>query len=353
MAEGLQEKTEKATEKKRRETRQEGQVVKSVEVVSVFVLLAGLLALYFSGEYVYTNLTGLMKDLFRFESVFNLNDQYIINLLVRVLSKFILTVLPVLAAVFLIAFAINIVQVGFLISFKAIKPKFSKLNPITGFTKLFSLKSLVEALKSILKLITVGGVAYYCIKDEVNIISHLYDRSVGDIFLYILNISFKIFIWVMIVMMVIAIFDYIYQKWQFEQQIKMTKEEVKEERKQMEGDPKIKAKIRSIQLETARKRMMQDIPDADVIVTNPTHLSVAVKYDAAVMNVPKVVAKGAGVVAEKIKKIAKENNVPVVENKELARNLYSTVEVGANIPSELFQAVAQVLAYVYKLKGKI
>ncbi len=353
MAEGLQEKTEKATGKKRRETRQEGQVVKSVEVISVAVLLAGLLALYFGGKYIYVNLEEFMKELFSFESVLNLNDQYIINLLIKVLSKFVLTVLPVFAAVFLIALAVNIVQVGFVISFKAISPKFNKLNFITGFAKLFSLKSFVEALKSFLKLIVVGGVAYFSIKGEIDIISHLYDKSLASIYIYILNISFKIFIWVIIVMMVIAIFDYIYQKWQFEQQIKMTKEEVKEERKQMEGDPKVKAKIRSIQLDAARKRMMQDVSDADVIVTNPTHLSIAIKYDSDVMSVPKVVAKGAGIIAEKIKEIAKKSNVPVVENKELARNLYGIVEVGSDIPSELFQAVAQLLAYVYKLKGKI
>ena len=195
-------------------------------------------------------------------------------------------------------------------------------------------------------------VAYYAIKGQLAEISKLYDHSTGFILLFILKISFWIFIKVCLIMLIVALLDYAYQKWKFLDDQKMTKKEVKDETKQTEGDPMVKSRIRQLQQEASRKRMMADVPDADVVVTNPTRLAVAIKYDGLKMDAPTVLAKGAGHVAQNIKKIANENDIPIVEDKQLAQSLYSNVEIGGQVPNEQFQAVAELLAYVYKLKGK-
>lgn len=195
-------------------------------------------------------------------------------------------------------------------------------------------------------------VAYNSIRAELVPITFLYDNSVGYILLYMLKVSFWIFVKVCLIMLVVAMLDYAYQKWKFLDDQKMTKKEVKDETKQTEGDPLVKSRIRQLQHQAARKRMMADVPRADVVVTNPTRLAVALKYDGKTMDAPKVLAKGAGPVAENIRRIARENEVPLVEDKQLARNLYSSVDIGGEVPTELYQAVAELLAYVYKLKGK-
>jgi len=195
-------------------------------------------------------------------------------------------------------------------------------------------------------------VAYYSIKGEITQISNLYDYGIGQILLFILKVSFWIFIKVCLIMIVVALIDYAYQKWKFLDDQKMTKKEVKDETKQTEGDPLVKSRIRQLQHQAARKRMMADVPHADVVVTNPTRLAVALKYDGTKMDAPTVIAKGAGPVAENIRRIARENDVPLVEDKQLARNLYSSIDIGQEVSMELYQAVAELLAYVYKLKGK-
>ncbi len=350
--ENFQEKTETATPKKREKTREEGQTAKSVEVPSVFVLLAGILVLYFSGYLSFKNLTGIMRHSFTFNSIPDFNIQYIVILLDTFLGRVFLFMLPVFIAIFAVALLSNFLQVGFVFSYKAIIPKFSKLNIIKGFGRLFSIKSLMELVKSILKLSIIGIVTYFVVKSELDKIVSLYNCSVGQILLYMCKVSFKIFIWTISVMIIIAILDYLFQKWQFEEQIKMTKQEVKDESKQAEGDPQVKARIRSLQQQAARRRMMQEVPKADVVVTNPIHLALAIQYDALSMNAPKIIAKGAGAVAERIKALARKNSVPIVENKELAQNLYKTVDIGDEVPVSLFKAVAELLAYVYRLKGK-
>ncbi len=195
-------------------------------------------------------------------------------------------------------------------------------------------------------------VTYYSILGELGNITSLYDYSIGHILLFVLKSAFWIFIKVCLIMIVVALIDYAYQKWKFLDDQKMTKKEVKDETKQTEGDPVVKSRIRQLQHEAARKRMMADVPDADVVVTNPTRLAVALKYDNDQMDAPFVLAKGAGSVAKNIRRIARENDIPLVEDKALARNLYSSVDIGHEVGSELYQAVAEVLAYVYKLKGK-
>ena len=350
--ENYQEKTETATPKKREKTREEGQTARSVEIPSVFVLLAGILVLYFSGYVSYKHLTGIMRHSFTFDAIPDCNINYVVSLLNTFLGEVFLFVLPVFISVFAIALLSNFLQVGFVLSHKAITPKFSRLNVIKGFGRLFSAKSLMELVKSVLKLSIIGIVSYFVVKAELESIPFLYHHSIGQILLYMCKISLKIFIWTISVMIILAIFDYLFQRWQFEEQIKMTKQEVKDESKQAEGDPQVKARIRSLQQQAARRRMMQEVPKADVVVTNPTHLALAIQYDAMSMNAPKIIAKGAGAVAERIKRVAKENDVPVVEDKELAQNLYKTVDIGDEVPVSLFKAVAELLAYVYKLKGK-
>ncbi len=348
----FQEKTEEATPKKRQEAREEGMVAKSTDLSSVIVLLAGILCIYAFRNNFYNGFHDIMNHSFYVESIPPTNGSYFFNLAKIMGVKVFFILLPVFFPVFIAALVANISQVGFVIAFKAIEPKFSKLSLIKGIGKLFSLKSLVELVKSIAKIAIIATVSYFVIKSEMKNLSILFHTSVANILIYMLKVAFKIFIYVILIMLFVAILDYFYQKWQFEKDLRMSKHEVKEESKQIEGDPMVKSRIRSLQQQAARKRMMKDIPEADVVVTNPTHLALAIKYDSMTMTAPQVVAKGAGLIAERIKSIAMENSIPVVENKELAQNLYKLVDIGEEIPAQFFQAVAEVLAYVYGLKGK-
>jgi flagellar biosynthetic protein FlhB len=350
--ESFQEKTEKATPKKREKARREGQVAKSAEIPSVFILLVGVGILYFSGQFAYEQLVSAMRANLRIEVLSDFTIDACVALLADVLWYFFLAVIPIMGGVFLTAIASNVLQVGFHWSPKAIQPKLHKLSFFKGITRLFSAKSFIELTKAFVKIAIIGVVSFWVIKSEIPQMLTLYDTSASFILVYILTVSFKIFIWVTVVMVVVAILDYAYQKWQFEKELRMTKQEVKEESKQAEGDPQIKSRIRSIQMQAARRRMMQDIPEADVVITNPTHLALAIKYEPGSMGAPKVIAKGAGKVAERIRKMARDYQIPVIENKKLARNLYKLVGVGEEIPSEFYQAVAELLAYVYRLKRK-
>jgi len=353
MAEGdLQEKTEQATPRKRSEARKKGQVGKSREIPSVAVLLAGLSTLYLFGAYMYNHIRSLMQDTFSMIAVPNQGLAEFLVLGNTVIERFIVMVLPVMIAVFVTAILSNVLQIGFVLSWEAVTPKLSKISPIKGIQRLFSKQTLMELFKSLTKLALVGVIAYVTVKGEMDRLPSLADREVQAILLYILKIAFKIFIRVSMAMIFLAILDFWFQKWQYEQQLKMTKQEVKEEFKRTEGDPLIKSRIKRIQYEIAKRRMMQEVPKADVVVTNPVHLAIALQYDTAEMSAPTVLAKGAGEVAERIKTLAREHHIPIVENRELAQNLYKMVEIGNEIPSILHQAVAEVLAYVYKLKGK-
>ncbi len=347
-----QEKTEEATPKKRDKAREEGQVAKSMEIPSVFIMLSACGILYVFAYFIYQNMLSIMRHTFSFDEVPDLTISYVTDLLYKTTFKGITSVLPLMLVIVLTALITNFMQVGFKLSAKAMMPKLSKFNVISGVAKMFSKKTAVELIKSIFKIIIIGAVSYFCIMGDLEEMIHLFDTSVGHILVFTLKASFKLFIWVVLVMTFIAILDFMFQKYQHEEQIKMTKQEVKDEYKQTEGDPMVKSRIRTIQAQASRQRMMQDVPDADVVVTNPTHLAIAIKYDPAQMPAPLILAKGAGLIAQRIKKLAIENDVPVVENKELAQNLYKIIDVGDAIPSEFFLAVAEILAYVYKMKGK-
>jgi flagellar biosynthetic protein FlhB len=353
MAEGdLQEKTEQATPRKRSEARKKGQVGKSSEIPSVAVLLAGLSTLYLFGAYMYSHIKSLMQDTFSMVAVPNQGLAEFLVLGNIVIERFIVMVLPVMIAVFVTAILSNVLQIGFMLSWETVIPKLSKISPIKGIQKLFSKKTIMELFKSLAKLALVGVIAYVTVKGEMDRLPSLADREVQAILLYVLKVAFKIFIRVSMAMIFLALLDFWFQKWQFEQQLKMTKQEVKEEFKRTEGDPLVKSRIKRIQYEIAKRRMMQEVPKADVVVTNPVHLAIALQYDTAEMSAPTVLAKGAGEVAERIKTLAREHHISIVENRELAQNLYKMVEIGNEIPSILYQAVAEVLAYVYRIKGR-
>ena len=353
------EKTEEPTSKKLSDARKEGQVAKSKEVTNAFEMLAAFLLLRFWVEYMGTFFVGGMRELYsQIPDYAKLYDGHIQAttfrmLFVRSLLRILLTILPFLLVGFLVAFITNLLQVKWKVTTKPLKPKFSKLNPVNGFKRFFSPNSLVELIKSILKLTLIGYVVYNYLKKNIPPIYLLYDISlnqgIAQIGMLVINLGIRIALFYML----IAVADFVYQKVKFKKDMKMTKQEVKDEYKNQEGDPQIKGKQRQRMMEASRRRMMQQLPEADVVITNPTHFAVAIKYEPEVYDAPYVVAKGADYLAQKIKDVAKENHIEIVENKPLARMLYANVEVGNVVPPELYQAVAEVLAFVYHLQGKV
>jgi len=245
-----------------------------------------------------------------------------------------------------------VAQHGLLWSVTPIMPDWSRIDPLSGFKRLLSIQGLVGLAKTFLKFLVVGWVAYRVIQAELPEILVMTQIAPESVFSLAGGALTQLFLWSGLVIAVIGAGDFGFQKWEHERKLRMSKQEIKEEQKTTEGSPQVRSRIRSLQREMARNRMMADVPGADVVVTNPTHLAVAIRYEADEMNAPRIVAKGSGFVAQKIKEIAKENNIPVMEDKPLARMLYKTVEIGQEVPSEIYRAVAEVLAYVYKLKGK-
>lgn len=347
-----QERTEQATPKRKQEARRKGQVAQSREISSVMVLMASLGFFYFAGSWMFWNLSEFIAgiyqniDTLRFASLTDAS-----NFSMEVLYKLLVVLLPFLIPVAIAGFVANVFQIGFQLNSEAMAPKFSRLNPISGMKRLVSLRSLVELGKSIVKILFIGSIAYMLIKGDMKAFPALIHQEVGQILTFIARVSLKISFFVCLAMIALAVLDFIYQRWQHEKDLKMTKQEVKDEQRQTHGDPKVKARIRGIQMEMARRRMMEAVPEADVIITNPTHLAIALKFDAQEMIAPRVLAKGAGYVAQRIREIAEENQIPILEQKPLARGLYKMVEIGDYIPAELYRAVAEVLAYVYRLKG--
>ena len=347
-----QEKTEQATSKRRQEAREKGQVAKSRELASVAVLGACLLYFYFDATVIAKRLMDMMKISFRTSGRLTITIDTVQSLLLDLVFQIFILLGPFLLIVLLAGFLVNILQVGFLFSSESITPKFSKIDPFKGFQRLFSLRSLVEFFKVILKMAVVGIVAYLTIKGEFKMITPLIDLNVSDILSFIGKVSFKILYTTCWVLVILAVLDYAYQRWEHERSLRMSKQEIKEENRQTEGDPLVKGRIKRLQREIARKRMMAAVPKADVVITNPTHLAVAIRYQAETMNAPCVIAKGAGFIAERIKEIARNNGVPVIENKPVAQVLYKMVAVEQAIPTNLYKAIAEILAYVYSLKQK-
>ncbi|HXI09529.1 MAG TPA: flagellar biosynthesis protein FlhB [Thermodesulfobacteriota bacterium] len=352
MAEQEQDKTEQPTSRRREQARQDGNFAVSKEVSTLFVIMGGLVVLYFCGLWIVTGASDFMRESFSRTFGGELTVKDLSGLFSHITFKFFLVMAPVLL-IPVFGAASYIFQNGFSLSEKPITPDFKKINPISGAKKLFSLNSVAELVKSVLKVGILGYVVYVNVAREWTTMPHLIEMETVSSLSYIARVSVTIMTKTVWVLVLIALIDYVYQRWNFEKGLRMTKEEVREEMKDTEGDPNVKARIKSIQRELARKRMMQDVPTADVVVTNPTHLAVALKYDKAKADAPIVVAKGADLIAEKIREIAKKHRVPLVENKPLARTLFKSVEVGKEVPVSLYKAVAEVLAYVYRLRSKV
>ncbi|HIP64584.1 MAG TPA: flagellar biosynthesis protein FlhB [Deltaproteobacteria bacterium] len=348
-----QEKTEVPTEKKRRESREEGQVAFSKELSSAALLAGIVLTLVATSPIILDAMRQLMSQIFRdlaqseelsIDSIFTLSGE--------ILSIILPAFAPFAAVIIFVGIFASVLQVGVLITFKAIAPKFNKISPLTGLKRLFSSQSLADFLKSMAKLIIVGFVGYLTYIEKITELNGLSVSTPESILIYNFTVVAEVAGKIVLALVAIAIFDYFYQRWHHEQQLMMTKQEVKDETKQTEGDPQLKARIRQIQREMSNARMMQEVPKADAVIVNPTHFSVAILYDRDVMTAPEVIAKGADHLALRMRTVARENNVPILERPELARDLYANVEIGDDIPERFYKAIAEILAFVYRLRKR-
>lgn len=351
--ESFQERTEQATPRRREKAREEGKVTKSMELNSAAIILLGFTAIYALGP----SLAGQAKQLMLYTmsnapSIAS-SDVTFHKMFTDSMVNFFSMMLPLFAIMIIIALGVNIAQVGLKVSSKAIEPKLDKLDVIAGLKKLFSTKSLVHLIRDTIKLVVFGIVAYYAIRGEFESFFLLIDKPISEIARTMAVLSLQVALKIGGMILIIGIIDYFFQKYELEKSIRMTKQEIKEEYKDTEGSPQIKSRIKQLQREMSRSRMMEAVPMADVVVTNPTHIAVALKYDQEEMNAPFVVAKGERMIAQKIKEIALKHGIPVIEDKPLARALFKMCDLGQMVPMNLYRAIAEVMAYVYKLKGKV
>ncbi|KSV60694.1 flagellar biosynthesis protein FlhB [Acetivibrio ethanolgignens] len=350
------EKTEDATAKKLNDAREEGQVARSQDLLVAAILMTLFLTLKVTVGYIgktflenyqlfYKMIPGIAGD------TFTLNTSS--SLMREALLRIIMVALPFFVGAVVVAFVVNVFQVKWKPTLKPLKPKFNKFNPIQGFKQMFSKDKAFEFLKAIVKIGLLGYIVYDALKDEWGMLLNLYSISFMDAIALIGTTIINLGVKISVFFLGFALIDYLYQKRKFKEDMKMTKQEVKDEFKQTEGDPQVKGKIKQKMREVSQRRMMQALPEADVVITNPTHLAVAIKYDKNKSSAPVVIAKGADYLAQKIKETAREYDIEIVENKPLARMLYYNVDLDAEIPQELYQMVAEILAYVYRLKGKL
>lgn len=349
-----EEKTEEATPKKKRDARQKGQVAQSKDVPQALALIIIIFVIQLTSGWftdqiteLYLMMNGLITEA---DSLYNINN--LMQLFMVVLLKIIYVIAPVLLAALVTGVLGTYLQVGFLFTVEPLKPKLSKISPISGFKRLFSLKSLMEMAKAIAKGIVLVYIVYDYLNDRTSTVIQSFQLSLPEFIALMWNFILNITIRCAIFLLVVAAADLAFKRWQHNKDLKMSKKEIKDEYKQTEGDPMLKGKIREKQRAMAMSRMMQEVPEADVVITNPTHYAVAIVYKSSEGASPKVLAKGQNLIAQNIKRIATENDVTIVENKPLARALFASTEVGDFIPVDLYQAVAEVLAYVYSIKEK-
>lgn len=345
-------KTEEPSQQRLDDFREEGQVAQSREFTSLMVLLACLAAMWSAGPYFLNEIFTIFRKFLSDAGTTTLTDESAGKILMLTVQCAARVVLPIAGAGFFAGVVASVAQVGINFTWTPLSPQFERLNPIQGFFRIASFNSLIEGAKAFFKLLAVVWVTYIFVEKEIIISPSMSDMEGSTIASYFTTTGFRLVGGVSIALFVVAALDLAYQMFRFWKSLRMTKQEVKEEMKQRDGDPLLRARIRSIQRESARKRMMKDVPKADVIVTNPTHIAVAIRYDGGSMAAPRVVAKGADHVAERIKELGRKSGVPLVENVPLARALHKTVKVGGSVPRSLYQAVAEVLAYVYRLKGR-
>ncbi|UCZ51711.1 flagellar biosynthesis protein FlhB [Bacillus shivajii] len=348
-----QEKTEKATPKKKQETRKKGQVAKSSDVNTAFILLFVFLFFWFIGSFATEQMFGIARFTYEEYLLLDLTENNVYSLFLNYTFQAVVIVAPIMLVAMLAAIFSNYLQVGFLFAPEAIKMKLSKIDPIKGAKRIFSVRALVEFLKSMLKITLVGMVTFTVIWIFFDEILKLGLYSVGEGVRLIGNLTVIMGLSVAFLLIFLSVLDYMYQKYDHEKNIKMSKQDVKDEHKKTEGDPLIKSKIKEKQKQMAMSRMMQEVPKADVVITNPTHYAVALKYDDGNMDAPVVIAKGVDYIALKVINVAKNNGVMTVENRPLARALYAQADIGDEVPEDLFKAVAEVLAYVYRIQKKL
>lgn len=357
MAEGEEQtddsqKTEQPTPRRLEEARKRGQVVYSREVSNWLMLFAATLLILMAGPGIMADLRDLLKTF--------LSEAHTLpadaNGILAVVKKLFLTVLGALALPFLVLVAAGIlsgfVQIGPLVTVEPLKPDVSKISILKGFKRLFSLRSIMEFLKGIFKLGVVGAAIYFVLLPYFDTLEHFVGQDFGAALFDLREIFFRMMAAALVVLFVLAVADYAYQRHDYMKKMMMSRQELRDELKQTEGDPQVKARLRALREQKARQRMMQAVPEADVVITNPTHYAVALKYDPKEMDAPQMVAKGVDAIAQKIREVARESEVPIVENEPLARALYDSMEIEQTIPREHFKAVAEVISYVFKLKGK-
>ncbi len=349
----FQERTEQATPRRREKAREDGRVARSMELNSAVIILLGCASLFALGPHIVGQTQNLMRHVLANAPTIAQSDPTFVSVFGDNLLRFFVILAPLFIVLTIIGLGVNLAQVGFHVSPKAMALKFDKLDVAAGLKRLFSARSGVAMLRDTIKLIVLGIVSWKVIMSEANQFYLLPDLSIPQLAGTMGKLAVVIALKIGAAILVIAALDYLYQRYDFEKSIRMSKQEIKEEYKETEGSPQVKMRIRQIQREQARKRMMQDVPKADVVITNPTHLAVALKYDASHMNAPYVIAKGERLIALRIKEIAIEHNIPVIEDKALARALFKLCDVGQMVPHTLYRAVAEVLAYVYRLRGKV
>lgn len=348
-----QERSEQPTHKRLSDGREKGKVAKSIEINSFAIFTTGLLMVYITQKFLSSQISEYSIHIFSSIDVLKVNKDLLQNYAKEGLYFYLITLAPILGALFLIALITGFAQVGFKFTLKPLMPDFNKFNPINGIKKvIISTRSIVEVLKSLLKLLIIGGFTYSILSQLVLNSTKLAELTIPEIVSFMVDSAYALLWKIALVYAAIAAVDFIYQKFKFKKEMMMTKQEVKDENKQSEGDPLIKQRIKKAQFQAAKNRMMKNVPKADVIITNPTHFAVALKYDITKDTAPKVLAKGVDELAQRIKAIAAENGVPIHEDRELARAIYRICNIGDEIPAQLFKAVAQVLAYVYQLKNR-
>jgi flagellar biosynthetic protein FlhB len=344
-----QERTESPTTKRREDARLEGMVAVSKEVPAAALLATFALGFWLLGRFSLERMEVLWKNSLAQIGQVELSSGAVL----RIMIQDALVVLPGVGLLFLLIVLVglgaSVGQVGIVLT--PLKLHFERLDPLSGFARIFSRDGLAELLKSLFKMLVIGYVTYVTLQEEMTNLLAIGRLPLGALLNYTFGLLGTLLIRAALALVILAVFDYLYQRWSHEQRLKMTKQEMREELRQTEGDPQLRARIRHVQREMSRARMMQNVPKADVVVTNPTHYAVALMYDREVMQAPRVVAKGVDLVAERIKAIARENKVSLVENALVARELYNNVELGQEIPEQFFRAVAEILAFVYRLKG--
>lgn len=344
-----QDRTEQPTPKKLEEAKDRGQVAKSTEVNSVSILIAGMLAFKGGSALFGRTLNNFMVTTYHDSSFIQITPESLPSQMMVFVKVFATLVLPVMGAIVLAAVGSNLAQVGFIIAKKALIPKFNRISPLSGIKRMFSSRSLVEMLKGILKIVILGIIGFLVLDRHKEAFLILPHQTVAEILSFLGSVLYEMTLKIGIALLIMAAADYAYQKYQHIKELKMSKQEVRDEHKQYEGDPQVKQRIRSEQMRMARNRMFQDIPEATVVVTNPTHIAIALKYEPhSSADAPKVIAKGKRKVAERIKEVAREHDIPIIENKPLARGLFEACEIGMEIPAAFYQAVAEILSQIYQ-----